>query len=146
MSLFGAAILLFSLQQVTDAQLENETKVENATRKITVTTVSNYFDAENKLNQVENTTRTVGTVEEALALMTAGLNENDGGISVMMIGNSTQVVDNKVARQVLEKTFTDFANRPGAPVEIFTVEAWVCQTAFQPTSCIHGTITTNPPT
>jgi len=25
------------------------------------------------------------------------------------------------------------------------VEGWVCQTAFQPTSCIHATITTNPP-
>jgi len=145
MLLFGVSILLLSLNLDTNAQVDKATKLDNGTKKITVTTVSNYFDAENKLKEVENTTKTVGTVEEALALMTAGLNENDGGISVMVIGNSTQVVDNKVARQVLEKSFTDFANRPGAPVEIFTVEGWVCQTAFQPTSCIHATITTNPP-
>jgi len=150
MLLFGVAILLICLQQGTLAYVGNETKVDNATR-ITVTTISNLFDAKNNLKQAQNITKTVGTIDEALALMSSGLKGNDGGKSIIMLDNSTQVVDNSVAREVLEKSIKDWIGKPGAPGapviagagEHTVVTWWGCETFHQPIRCVHVTIGTS---
>jgi hypothetical protein len=138
MLLFGVVILSFSLHQATHAQDDNATKIK-------VTTISNLFDAENNLKQSANATNTVGTVEEALNLLTAGLNENDGGKSIILIDNSTQVVDNSVAREVLENSIEDLVFKPGTNATVAgehtVVTWWGCETFTAPVGrCVHVTI------
>jgi hypothetical protein len=121
-TLIGLSILPFILLQSANAQSQNTTQFQ-------MTSVSIYLDENNTIKELTNTTETVQTLDEAIAITNAGLTGTGGktmGKTMIVVNNSTQLVDNSVANVILEKILRDKVENSENPPPIVRMHGiWV---------------------
>jgi hypothetical protein len=120
-SLFSFVLLQSANIQTAIAQSANQsantqsanTQSANATStKFRVTSVSVFLGKDNEIKQIQNSTRIVPSLDEALQLTKAGLAAGKGISKTLVVtNNSTQLVDGDTALVVIEKALRSLSEK-----------------------------------
>jgi putative cell wall-binding protein len=118
LALIGISILALISLQSASAQSKNTTQFQ-------VSTVSVYLDENFAIKKLVNTTKTVQSIDEALAITNAGLANSKGGSTMIIANNSTQLVDNSIANDVFEKILRSKVDSDNPPQILGIHGVWV---------------------
>ena len=91
-----------------------------------ITSTSVFIGKDNEIKQIENSTKIVQTLDEALQLTNAGLTTGKGiSKSLIITNNSTQLVDGDTAQVILEKELRSLSEKTPAPELVSEHGFWV---------------------
>lgn len=104
----------------------NMTGVGGNMTQYKITSTSVFLGEDNEIMQIQNSTRTVGTLDEALQLTNAGLTAGKGiSKSLIITNNSTQLVDGDTAQFIIEKELRSLSEKTPAPELLSEHGFWV---------------------
>jgi hypothetical protein len=117
--LIALSLFSFVLLQSANAQSANATKFK-------IVSASIFVGKDNEIKQIQNSTKVVQTLDEALQLTKAGLTTGKGiSKSLIVTNNSTQLVDGDTAQVILEKALRSLSEKTPAPELVTEHGYWV---------------------
>jgi hypothetical protein len=117
------ALTLFSFVLVQPANIQS---ANAQATKFKITSTSVFIGNDNEIKQIQNSTKVVQTLNEALQLTKAGLTEGKGISKTLIVTkNSTQLVDGDTALVILEKALRSASVKTPAPQVVAEHGFWV---------------------
>jgi hypothetical protein len=133
-SLFSFVLLQSANMQSVNAQsttapptvAQNTTSTGGNMTKFKITSTSIFIGKDNEIMQIQNSSKVVQTLDEALQLTNGGLTTGKGvSKSLIITPNSTQLVDGDTAQSILEKELRSLSEKTPAPELVSEHAIWV---------------------